>query len=178
MISDDAFAGSGLVEITIPVTLQYYFGAFGNCNRLEKVVFEEGITEITGTVSGSTVKEVVFPESLVTIGKKAFMRCEELHSITLPSGVKTIGECAFYGSGLSEITLNEGLERIEQEAFQNCKQLTSIRLPASIREIGIRAVGFNLDDKAVPGFIVYFAAENANIMDYLQGNGIACQLDA
>ena len=177
MISDDAFAGSGLTEITIPATLQYYFGAFGNCNRLEKVVFEEGITEITGTVSGSAVKEVVLPESLVTIGKKAFMNCQELRSITLPAGVRTIGESAFYGSGLTEITLNEGLEYIEQEAFQHCKQLTSIRLPASIREVGIRAVGFNLDDKAVPGFIVYFAAENANIMDYLQSNGIACQLE-
>lgn len=178
MISDDAFAGSALAQITIPATLQYYLGAFGNCNQLKRVIFEEGITEITGTVSGSAVTEVVLPDSLVTIGKKAFMNCDALQSITLPSGVKTIGECAFYGSGLSEITLNEGLERIEQEAFQNCKQLTSIRLPASIREIGIRAVGFNLDDKAVPGFIVYFAAENANIMDYLQGNGIACQLEA
>lgn len=175
MISDDAFAGSGLTEITIPATLQYYFGAFGSCYALEKVVFEEGITEITGTVSGSSVKEVVLPQSLEVIGEKAFMRCEELQTITLPANVKTIEDDAFYGSGLTDIILNEGLEYIGQEAFQDCSQLKNIYLPASIREIGLYSIGFNLDGKAVDGFVAYFAAETS-AMEYLQKNGIDCQI--
>jgi len=177
MISDDAFAGSGLVEVTIPTTLQYYFGAFGNCNRLERVIFEDGIKEITGTVSGSSVKEVVLPNSLVVIGKKAFMNCDELQSITLPDSVTTIDDSAFYCSALTDIVLNDGLKYIGKEAFMGCRQLKSIHLPASISEIGIRAVGFDNDDKALPGFVAYFAAENANIMDYLQNNGIECRLE-
>lgn len=175
MISDDAFAGSGLTEITIPATLQYYFGAFGSCYALNKVVFEEGITEISGTVSGSSVKEVVLPQSLEVIGDKAFMRCEELQTITLPANVKTIGDNAFYGSGLTDIILNEGLEYIGQEAFQDCRQLKSIYLPASIREIGLYSIGFNLDGKAVDGFVAYFATEHSQ-MEYLQKNGIDCQI--
>lgn len=175
MISDDAFAGSGLTEVTIPATLQYYFGAFSSCYALEKVVFEEGITEITGTVSGSSVKEVVLPQSLEVIGEKAFMRCEELQTITLPANVKIIDDNAFYGSGLTDIILNEGLEYIGQEAFQDCRQLKSIYLPVSIREIGLYSIGFNLDGKAVDGFVAYFAAENSQ-MEYLQKNGIDCQI--
>lgn len=175
MISNDAFAGSGLTELTIPVTLQYYFGAFGNCNQLERVVFEEGITEITGTVSGSSVREVVLPQSLVTIGDKAFMHCESLSYIALPSNVQTIGEAAFYGSGLTDIGLNEGLQYIEKEAFQHCKQLKCVYLPASIKEIGIRAVGFNLSDEPMDGFVAYFAADGS-VMENLQGTGVNCQL--
>lgn len=175
MIADDAFAGSGLTQVTIPTTLQYYFGAFGSCYRLERVVFEEGITEITGTVSGSSVKEVVLPESLVTIGDKAFMRCEELQSITLPAGVKTIGEAAFYGSGLTSVQLNEGLEYIEKEAFYHCKKLKSIYLPASIRSIDIRAVGFTIDDKPKKEFVAYFAVAG-QAMENLQNQGVTCQI--
>lgn len=175
MISDDAFGGSGLTEVTIPVTLQYYFGAFGSCYRLEKVVFQEGITEITGTVSGSGVKEVVLPTTLEVIGEKAFMHCEELQHITLPGNVKTIEDLAFYGSGLTSITLNEGLETIGQEAFQHCKGLKTIYIPASVRYIGIRAVGFNLDDKPVADFIAYFPAASS-VMENLQKNGVNCQV--
>lgn len=176
MISDDAFAGSGLVEVTIPTTLLYYFGAFGNCNKLERVIFEDGIKEITGTVSGSSVKEVVLPDSLMVIGKKAFMNCDALQTITLPDSVTTIGDNAFYGSGLTDIVLNEGLKYIGKEAFMGCKQLKSIHLPASVKEIGLRSIGFGINDKAIPDFILYLSAENENITNYLKKNGINCQL--
>lgn len=175
MVDDDAFAGSGLTEITIPVTLQYYFGAFGTCTQLERVVFEEGITKINGTFTGSAVREVVLPTSLEVIGEKAFMRCEELQYITLPANVTTIEEYAFYGSGLTSITLNEGLEYIEQYAFQHCKGLKSIYIPASVRCIDIRAVGFNIDDKPVADFIAYFPA-SSSVMENLQNTGVNCQI--
>lgn len=175
MIDDDAFAGSGLTEITIPVTLQYYFGAFSTCTHLERVVFEEGITKINGTFTGSAVREVVLPTSLEVIGEKAFMRCEELQYITLPANVTTIEEYAFYGSGLTSITLNEGLEYIEQYAFQHCKGLKSIYIPASVHCIDIRAVGFNIDDKPVADFIAYFPA-SSSVMENLQNTGVNCQI--
>lgn len=175
MISDDAFAGSGLTEVTIPTTLQYYFGAFSSCNSLKRVVFEEGITEITGTVSGSAVKEVVLPTSLEVIGEKAFMRCEELQHITLPGNVTTIEDHAFYGSGLTSITLNEGLESIGKEAFQHCKGLKSIYIPASVRYIDIRAVGFNIDEEPIDDFIAYFPAASS-VMEDLQRRGVNCQI--
>ena len=175
MISDDAFAGSGLTEITIPATLQYYFGAFGSCYALEKVVFEEGITEITGTVSGSSVKEVVLPTTLEIIGKNAFMHCEELQHITLPANVKTIDALAFYGSGLTSITLNDGLETIGKEAFQHCKGLKSIYIPASVKDIGLLSVGYNLDDEPIDDFIAYFPTTTAAMED-LQRRGVNCQI--
>ena len=39
--------------------------------------------------------EYAIPSSVTTIGKGAFLSCENLTSVTIPSGVTTIGEYAF-----------------------------------------------------------------------------------
>lgn len=174
MFSDDAFSGSGLTEVTIPKTLQYYFGAFG-CQKLKRVIFEEGITEIYGTVSASSVEEVVLPSTLEIIGDKAFMNCENLKTLVLPANVKTIGECAFYSSGLTHIELNDGLERIKDEAFMLCRDLKSIFIPASVYDIGQYALGFVYEDTLVKGFTAYFEVQH-DYMEYLKNNGIACEI--
>ena len=175
MISDDAFAGSGLAEVTIPCSLQYYFGAFGSCNALKRVTFQEGIEEIRGTVSGSAVEEVILPSTLVTIGEKAFMRCESLLSITLPDSVRVIKDSAFYDSGLVHIELNDGLLFIGKNAFMGCRDLKSIYIPASVTDLGIKPMGFIYDDTPVKGFVAYFE-ENCNAMEFLQGIGVTCEI--
>lgn len=175
MISDDAFGGCGLVEVTIPRTLQYYAGAFGSCHKLVRVTFEEGIEEIRGTFSGDNLSEVVLPSTLITIGEDAFHGCESLTSITLPANTLHIKDHAFYQSGLTHIELNDGLVFIGKEAFQGCRDLKSVYIPASATDIGLRAFGFIWDDTLVPDFVAYFE-ENCSYMDYLKANGIQCTI--
>ena len=58
-------------------------------------------------------------------------------SITLPSGVTSIGWYAFYEcNGLTSITLPSGLTSIDGHAFQDCYGLTSINLPSGLTSIG------------------------------------------
>lgn len=71
----------------------------------------------------------------------AFFRCSNLTDITIPEGIKSIGEGAFY----------------------NCFNLTSIRVPSSVTSIGMGAffTGIGLDEISV---------EKGNVVYHSQGN--------
>jgi len=74
---------------------------------------------------------------LERIEKNAFSRCALLKDITIPAGVTTIGERAFFESGLESATFLKGskLETIGANAFLSCKSLSSITIPASTKTI-------------------------------------------
>ncbi|MBQ8721708.1 MAG: leucine-rich repeat domain-containing protein [Paludibacteraceae bacterium] len=62
-----------------------------------------------------------------------------LKSIIIPNSIKTIGNRAFYGcSSLESIILPDSLKEIHPQAFENCTSLKSIIIPNTIREIGER----------------------------------------
>ena len=70
---------------------------------------------------------LTIPESVTSIGDKAFYNCEKLTGpFTLGKSVKTIGEMAFYGcKGLTgALYIPESVETIESDAFQGCSGLT------------------------------------------------------
>lgn len=69
---------------------------FNGDPKLKKVKISEGITSLTlGSFAGSSVTEVVLPETLREIGKEVFYSCYELKSVTLPENLATIGSNAF-----------------------------------------------------------------------------------
>ncbi len=60
--------------------------------------------------------------------------------VTVPDGVKRIGDSAFAGSRtLCSVTLPDGLERIEEHAFSSCRALENVRFPESLRIINNEA---------------------------------------
>ena len=61
-------------------------------------------------------------------------------SISLPSGVTTIGQMAFYNcSSLMRIEFPNGVTGIGEYAFCNCSSMTSVSIPDSITAIGTSA---------------------------------------
>ena len=83
-------------------------------------------------------------EGLLEIGKKAFMECDVLTKISIPSTVTIIRERAFDKcSRLNRVKFLEGgsLREVGDHAFNHCISLKSIRLPDSIEIIG--DVAFN-----------------------------------
>lgn len=60
----------------------------------------------------------------------------EITSLTIPSGVTSISDDAFYGcESITEISLPSTLEKIGKNAFRDC-HITAITIPTSVREIG------------------------------------------
>lgn len=83
---------------------------------------------------------LVIPEHVVSIGAWAFHDCS-FDSLTLPEGLKIIGDGAFAWNEkiAGELVIPSTVESIGFRAFQNCSQLTgSIVIPEGITEIGER----------------------------------------
>lgn len=59
--------------------------------------------------------------------------------VTVPEGVREIGEEAFWGMDVEHVHLPEGLRKIHSDAFYNCRLLQEINLPDSITYIGREA---------------------------------------
>ena len=83
---------------------------------------------------------VVIPDSITSIGERAFEDCDGLKSITIPDSVTSIGDGAFNGcSSLTSITIPDSVTSIGDEAFDGCISLTSITIPDSVTSIGFYA---------------------------------------
>ena len=67
------------------------------------------------------------PDGVTTIGDGAFYDCSSLTSIAIPEGVTTIGSSAFSDcSRLTSITIPEGVTTIGRYAFYECSSLTNV----------------------------------------------------
>ena len=78
------------------------------------------------------------PEGVRAIGPRAFARCSQLTSLSLPSTLESIGEECFSDcvSLTGTINVPEGVRAIGPQAFARCSQLTSVSLPSTLESIG------------------------------------------
>ena len=86
----------------------------------------------------SGLTSLTIPSGVTSIGSEAFRGCSGLTSLTIPSSVTSIGSEAFRGcSGLTSLTIPSGVTAIGKEAFYGCSGLTSIYVyPENLPELG------------------------------------------
>ena len=94
----------------------------------------------------SIVKNVILGNSVVSIGEDAFGGfedgCTSLTSVHIPESVTSIGERAFYYcTSLTSIYIPEGVTSIGDYTFESCYSLTSAHIPESVTSIGYGAFG-------------------------------------
>lgn len=138
---------SSLIQIELPETLEIIDSqAFASCSELTRVggLQNTKVTQILdGAFSGcSKLKNVIFPQTLLTLGGSAYSGCSALTSVTFNSNLTTIGANAFDGC-LSLLQLT-GLENtvvssIGDNAFKGCSSLVDVSLPNTIQTIGANA---------------------------------------
>ena len=77
-------------------------------------------------------------EGATSIGTTAFLGCENVSSISLPSTLKSIefGAFAYLDETLKSISFPEGLLSIGQRAFIQCEGLTALDLPSTLKSLG------------------------------------------
>ena len=98
--------------------------------------------------------EITLPAGLKAIGNNAFNGCFALRNeVTIPAGVQTIGSYAFAGCKNAKFNpaLPETLTAIGDYAFQNCANLYAVTLPASLQTIGAHAFeASNVQEAVLP----------------------------
>ena len=57
-------------------------------------------------------KEIVIPNSVKTIGNKAFYECKNLTSVTLEEGLESIGKECFSNTAVTEIIIPKSVKMI------------------------------------------------------------------
>ena len=98
--------------------------------------------------------EISLPAGLKAIGNNAFRGCFALRNeVTIPAGVQTIGSYAFSGCRNAKFNpaLPETLTAIGDYAFQNCANLYAVTLPTSLQTIGDHAFeASNVQEAVLP----------------------------
>ena len=90
--------------------------------------------------SGCSLAAVTLPEGLQSIGDYAFYRCDSLAAVTLPEGLQSIGDYAFYGcTSLTAIEIPSSITSIGASAFNGCTSLEAVTLPERLQSIGVAA---------------------------------------
>ena len=85
----------------------------------------------------SKLEEIILPNNITSIEKRAFQNCTKLVSITLPSTVTSIGKMAFYNCDeLKSVTVQGDLTSIGWSCFMLCEKLENINIPNSVNYIG------------------------------------------
>lgn len=112
--------------------------------------------------SNGTVRNVIVPDTVTTIGEGAFESCKNLESIVLSKRLQEIYREAFHNcTKLKSIVLPNAMKKIGISAFEGCHSLSSVTLGTSLREIGIWA--FNdcpsLKSITIPANVTYIGAK-------------------
>lgn len=135
---------------------------------LESVKLPSGLKSIgKGAFSGTGIKSIDIPNSVVSIDDYAFLRCQGLKTVNIPSSVKSIGERAFaYCGNLATVNIAtnsslptipegmfeaSGLKTLSLSALAECKEigpwalaqcngLTTLILPEKTQTIGVSAL--------------------------------------
>ena len=98
---------------------------------MSQVILQSKFLPILFYYLNKTIKSISLPSGVTSIGNYAFYNCSSLTSITIPSSVTSIGNSAFYYcSSLASITIPSGVTSIGARAFASCSSLASITVEA------------------------------------------------
>lgn len=87
--------------------------------------------------------ELVIPESVTSIGEEAFSY-SDIKSVVLPP-MEAIGSRIFYKSNVEKVVMTEGTRVITNSAFSGCSKLRELVIPDSVEEIDRGGLDFSID---------------------------------
>ena len=151
-IGDSAFEGcSSLEYISLPKSViclngNPFFNWNGKLDCLspnfiyeDDVLFNKDKSKIISFRNQAVISYII-PDSVTSIGDRAFCCCSFLFGIVIPNSVTSIGDRTFCGcSFLSEVDIPDSVTSIGNGAFYDCSSLRSVVIPDSVTSIGERA---------------------------------------
>ena len=114
---------------------------------------------------GCAITSITLPSTITSISNCAFISCKNLKKVVLPSTLKYIGWGSFaYCSSLSDIQLPKGLTSISAWAFGGCSNLKKIELPNGITSLSdavFKNCGF--EDFTIPANITRISSQSLSM---------------
>ncbi|MBQ2126079.1 MAG: leucine-rich repeat domain-containing protein, partial [Bacteroidaceae bacterium] len=165
-IGAGAFDGCiGVTVITLPSTLLYVGeDAFLNVYSLDRLYISDihkwcnidFVNENSNPMCNAdniyidnvAVTRLELPSGIKSIGNYAFYGASGVldngyeYNLVIPEGVTSIGNSAFESFKMSAITLPSTLETIGNRAFSNCKNFHRVNIPQGVTTIGDEAFEF------------------------------------
>ncbi len=174
-ISDNAFCGASITGVTIPGSVTTIGNSsFSGCENLQKVIMNEGISQINGNALSycSKLLSIEIPASVTNITTSAFACDENLISINVNvnnqdymsvdgvlynKDMTILHTCP--GGITGEFSIPNGVAEICFSAFNGCS-LTSINIPNSVTSIGSGAFCYcsNLTSVTIPNGVELIAS--------------------
>ena len=112
---------------------------------IKTIVINTGITDIAwDAFYALPVVSVSLPDGLKTIGNGAFKNCVNLKSIVIPNSVEAIDSDIESGTfsgctALESVTLPSNLKSIQEGTFRFCTSLKELVIPGTVKAIGMSA---------------------------------------
>jgi len=130
------------VKIEVPLTVKRIAPqAFINRLHMKEIILPDGLETIgdaafMGCVALTTLS---IPQTVTNIGKRCCWGCHSLQTVYLSENIKEIPQFAFFSCGLRSVTLPDGLKKIGEHAFGANFSLKSVYIPHSVQSIGVSA---------------------------------------
>lgn len=161
-----AFYNTALSSVTIPSGVLYIQPeAFLHCRYLKNIevsAYNKTYCSIDGVLfdknywgtaeklvqypGGKDDRNYTVPDGVITIGESAFYGNAHLTSVTLPKSVTTIESGAFRETtSLTTVTIPDSVTTIGDSAFASCFDMQTISIPKSVTSIGDGAFFYCVD---------------------------------
>ena len=153
-IGDDAFYYCrSLTSVVIPDSVTSIGGsAFSSCDSLTSVevdednkyycsidgnLYNKDETTLIQYAIGKTDTSFTIPDSVTSIGNRAFEDCTSLTSVEIPDSVTSIGDYAFRDcTSLTSVVIPDFVTSIGNSAFSHCYSLAIVEIGNSVTSIG------------------------------------------
>lgn len=106
----------------------------GNFYEIPDTVVTIGKRAFEGCIN---LTDITIPDNVTSIDSGAFLGCSHLKNIDIPDSVISIAGWAFmWCAGLADVTLGKGITSIGDRAFESCSSLKHITIPDNVTSIG------------------------------------------
>lgn len=118
-----------------------YMFYFSECPLLTQVEVCDGVRRLPAGLFAwmEGLTRATLPEGLIQIPDFLFMTSNKLLEVTLPSTLQDIGCKSFYSSAMKKVTLPDGVKTIGNDAFAFNAYLKRVTLGPNVSEIGKQA---------------------------------------
>lgn len=126
-------------ELDEDSTNKSYYGAFRHNNSIQSISFPESLRTLPqySLAYMKQLRQVTIPFGITSIGNYAFYGCNKLESIALPASITSFGTQVFAEcKDLHTVVMPEGMTSVPSKMFEGCERLKNVALSSYTSSLG------------------------------------------